>query len=136
MRPKLRVWIVFGDALKFGTGRAQLLDMIDARGSLRQAAAVLGMSYRNAWGYLRQLERAAGFRFVERAPGGHPRDGMRLTPKGRAFLARYGRFRKSLDAVAARRFGRLFGAGAPGRRPRPRLARPTSRRSPARSAPD
>ena len=31
------------------------------------------MSYRNAWGYLRDLEEAAGFKFVERVPGVGPR---------------------------------------------------------------
>jgi molybdate transport system regulatory protein len=127
VKPKLRVWIVFGDALKFGAGRAQLLEAIDARGSLRQAARALRMSYRNAWGYLRQLEAAAGFRLVERAPGGRRRGGMRLTPKGRDFLARYGRFRTGLDAVAARRFARIFGAR--------RLSRSASPRSRARSSP-
>ena len=135
MKPKLRVWVLFGGALKFGSGRAQLLEAIQARGSLRQAAKLLGMSYRNAWGYLRQLETAAGFAFVERAPGGRPRDGLRLTPKGREFLARYLRFQKSLDAASARRFARFFGKGAPGRRARRRPARPASPRSPARSAP-
>ena len=84
MKPKLRVWVVFGKQLKgkqlkFGDGRARLLELIDERGSLRQAAAELRMSYRNAWGYLRELEKAAGFKFVERAPGGNPRSGMRLT---------------------------------------------------------
>jgi molybdate transport system regulatory protein len=108
VEPKLRVWIVFEEGAKFGDGRARLLELIAERGSLRQAAAEFGMSYRNAWGYLRELERAAGFPFVERAPGGHPRSGMRLTPGGRAFLACYGTFRRGLDEVAARRFARSF----------------------------
>ena len=52
MEPKIRVWVVFGKQLKLGAGRAQLLRLIDERGSLRKAAAEFGMSYRNAWGYL------------------------------------------------------------------------------------
>ena len=55
MEPKLRVWIVFGKRLKFGDGRARLLESIDARGSLQQAAAEFDMSYRNAWGYLKPI---------------------------------------------------------------------------------
>ena len=35
-------------------------------------------------GYLGELERSAGFRFVERAVGRAPRGGMRLTPEARA----------------------------------------------------
>src|SRR5688572_27593009 len=124
MKPKLRVWVIFGrqlkgKQLKFGDGRARLLELIDERGSLRQAAAELRMSYRNAWGYLRELEKAAGFKFVERAPGGNPRSGMRLTARGREFVARYGKFQLGLEQAAARHFQRSFGekdlrARAPG----------------------
>src|SRR5258708_4281257 len=52
VEPKIRVWVVFDKQLKLGAGRAQLLRLIDERGSLRKAAAEFGMSYRNAWGYL------------------------------------------------------------------------------------
>ena len=38
MRPKLKVWVTFGDDLKFGDGRAHLLELIDHHGSLRRAA--------------------------------------------------------------------------------------------------
>jgi len=108
VKPKLRVWVVFGKRLKFGDGRAQLLQLIDERGSLRQAAAEFDMSYRNAWGYLRELEQAAGFKFVERAPGGSPQSGMRLTAAGREFLACYWKFQRGLDRAAARQFERAF----------------------------
>jgi molybdate transport system regulatory protein len=116
VEPKLRVWVVFGNQLKFGDGRARLLELIDERGSLRQAAAELDMSYRNAWGYLKELERAAGFKLVERAPDGTLRSGMRLTSSGREFLACYRQFQRSLDSVAARHFDRAFGGKTFGRR--------------------
>src|SRR6059036_3355647 len=108
VNPKLRVWVVFGKRLKLGSGRAHLLRSIDKHGSLRQAAAEFGLSYRNAWGYLRELERAAGFKFVERMPGGGPRSGMRLTAAGRDFLARYQKFRLGLEAASLRQFARAF----------------------------
>jgi molybdate transport system regulatory protein len=115
--------VVFGKRLKLGAGRAQLLRLIDERGSLRQAAAELGMSYRNAWGYLQELERAAGFRFVERKPGG-PNRGMRLTAAGREFLACYQKFRRGLEEAALRHFvGAFRGTALSGRK-----------RSPERSA--
>ena len=108
-RLKFKVWVTFGD-LKFGDGRARLLQAIDDEGSLRRAAEVFEMSYRNAWGYLRELERAAGFKFVERAPGGGPRSGMRLTQRGRLFLERYHKFRSGLDKTVTRHFERSFKA--------------------------
>ena len=110
MKPKLRVWVTFGDDLKFGDGRARLLERIEELGSLRKAAQEFEMSYRNAWGYLRELESAAGFKFVERAPGGGPQSGMRLTPAGKRFLARYSKFREGLDAAVQRHFARSFRA--------------------------
>ncbi len=116
MKPKLRVWVIFGKRLKFGDGRARLLELIDEHGSLRKAAAELGMSYRHAWGYLRELEKAAGFKLVERAPGGTSRSGMRLTGSGRDFLGCYRKFQGSLDEAAARHFDRAFKGKAFGRR--------------------
>ena len=56
--------MVFGGRLKFGEGRALLLQAIDDVGSLKQAVEQFAMSYRNAWGYLRELESAAGFKFL------------------------------------------------------------------------
>lgn len=108
VKAKLRVWVVFGKRLKFGDGRARLLELIGEHGSLRKAAGELGMSYRNAWGYLRELEKAAGFKLVERAPEGSSRSGMRLTASGRDFLACYRKFQRSLDEAASRQFDRTF----------------------------
>ena len=108
MKPKLKVWVTFGDDLKFGDGRARLLEAIARRGSLKQAAAEFAMSYRNAWGYLRELERAAGFKFVERVAGGGPGSGMRLTDAGRRFLRRYRAFRSALEVSMTRQFERSF----------------------------
>jgi molybdate transport system regulatory protein len=116
MKPKAKVWIVFPDGVKFGDGRAQLLELIRDRGSIQRAVAEFGMSYRNAWGYLRDLERAAGFKLLERTPGAGPRGGTRLTVRGEAFLARYRTFRRAVDSVIEHKFAQAFG---PGRRPRP-----------------
>ena len=107
MKPKLKVWVTFGE-LKFGDGRARLLEVIDELGSLRKAAESFEMSYRNAWGYLRELERAAGFKFVERVPGGGPQSGMRLTTAAKRFLARYRKFRDGLDDAVKQHFDRSF----------------------------
>ena len=86
----------------------QLLELIDKHGSLQQAAKEFGMSYRNAWGYLGELERAAGFRFLHRIPGGRPHGGMRLTPEAKRFLARYRRFRDGLAQSVKSNFERAF----------------------------
>ena len=103
-RPRLKVWVVFGGALKFGDGRAELFELIFELGSLQQAVRRMGMSYRAAWGYCRELERSAGFKLLERRAGG----GTRLTPRGRRFLASYHAFRQGLDALVEQHFRRSF----------------------------
>jgi molybdate transport system regulatory protein len=108
MKPKLKVWVTFGERVKFGDGRAQLLQLVDDLGSFQEAVNRLGMSYRNAWGYFRELEAAAGFALLERQPGRGPRRGTRLTKEGREFLRRYRRFRRGLDGVVDRHFVRSF----------------------------
>jgi molybdate transport system regulatory protein len=108
VQAKVKVWVVFGDRVKLGDGRAHLLELIDELGSLRKAASHLEMSYRNAWGYLRDLERAASFKLLERRAGGGLAGGMRLTPRGRVFVTNYRRFRTQVDATVARQFARVF----------------------------
>ena len=108
MQPRIKVWVVFGDRTKLGDGRARLFELIDELGSIRKAVARMGMSYRAAWGYIRELEAAAGFRFLERKPGGGGTGGAFLTREGRAFLTRYRRFRAALDRLAVPRFTRAF----------------------------
>ncbi len=110
MNPKLKVWIMFDDKVKFGQGRAALLRLIDELGSIKQAVERFEMSYRNAWGYLRDLERAAGFRLLDRKPGGSRAAGTRLTPQGREFLSRYDSFERDLESNMARCFDRAFPA--------------------------
>ena len=108
MKPRLKVWVVFGDRVKFGDGRARLLELVDELGSLKQAVAQIGMSYRHGWGYFRELERASGLKLLERRPGEGPRGGMRLTAEGRRLLAGYRRFRIGLDRTVERQFKSAF----------------------------
>ena len=108
MKAKLKVWVVFDDGVKLGQGRAAFLRLIDKLGSIKQAVEQFEMSYRNAWGYLRELEQAAGFRLLERKPGGSRAAGTQLTPEGREFLDRYERFERSMETYAAQCFARTF----------------------------
>ena len=89
MKAKLKVWVVFDNHVKFGDGRAELLELIDELGSIKQAVARVGMSYRNAWGYLRDLERpATGTAFQELEPGSREREGSFWPATGSFALGR------------------------------------------------
>src|SRR5262245_9755208 len=88
MKAKSKVWVVFETGTKFGGGRAELLRLVEQEGSLRRAVQRMGMSYRAAWGYIRELEEAAGFAFLER-PGKGRSSGTRLTKEASSFLRRF-----------------------------------------------
>lgn len=106
---RAKFWLTLGPRTLFGEGKAELLDLVERLGSLRRAAARMRMSYRYAWGLLRELERAAGFRFLERVRPGERRGGrLRLTARGRRFVDAYRSFRAPLDAAVARSFRRVF----------------------------
>ena len=107
-RPRIKLWVVFGDRVKFGEGRAELLEAVERLGSFKKAVERMGMSYRAAWGYFRELERAAGVSLLERHPGGGPAGGTRLTPAGRRFVRQYRRFSGGLEALVERHFQRSF----------------------------
>ena len=116
MEHKLKAWVVFPGGTKFGEGRAELLQLVESEGSLNKAVKRMGMSYRAAWGYLRELEQASGLTLVESDVAG-----TRLTPEGRAFLAAYEAFRARVDRCAEEAFEEAFAealraARAPSRR--------------------
>ncbi len=111
MTPKLRVWLIFRDEVKLGAGRAALLGAIDELGSIKAAADRFQMSYRYVWGYLRELEAAAGFPFIVRQRGGGETGGAALTPRGKEFLAKYREFHRRMDAAAQREYVRIFRSG-------------------------
>ena len=104
---KAKVWLTLGPRTLFGEGKADLLEAVDRLGSLRSAAKSMRMSYRHAWGLLRELDEAAGFAFLEHSGSG-PRSSLRLTREGRRFVDVYRRFRESLDHLVQERFRRAF----------------------------
>jgi molybdate transport repressor ModE-like protein len=106
---KAKFWVTLGPRTLFGDGKADLLESVDRLGSLRSAADSMRMSYRHAWGLLRELEKAAGFAFLEHSGTG-PRTKLRLTAKGRQFIDAYRRFREPLNEVVEARFARIFRA--------------------------
>ena len=104
---RTKVWLTLGSGTRFCDGKVELLQAVDRLGSLRSAAASIEMSYRHAWGMLRELDEAAGFSFLERAAvGTGPR--LRLTEGGRHFIDEYRRFTAPLDRLVEARFRRSF----------------------------
>ncbi|MFO8154945.1 MAG: winged helix-turn-helix domain-containing protein [Pseudomonadota bacterium] len=85
--PRLRV--LLGEAIAIGPGKAQLLERIEATGSISAAARTMGMSYRRAWLLVDTMNQCFHEPLVETAAGGKGGGGARVSPLGHEVLARY-----------------------------------------------
>ncbi len=79
-----------------------LLRAVASLGSINRAAAQLKVSYRHAWGLIKQAEEQLGAPLLEKRVGGAAGGGAALTPAGRDLLARFDQVRTLLaDAPVA-----------------------------------
>ncbi|MGH8726834.1 MAG: winged helix-turn-helix domain-containing protein [Burkholderiales bacterium] len=83
--PKIRVFV--GAAI--GPGKADLLEAIEATGSISAAAQAVGMSYARAWSLVDSMNRSFKRTLVNRATGGQGGGGAIVTNAGRDVLRRY-----------------------------------------------
>lgn len=103
---RLHLWLEGGEGVFFGYGRLLLLDKIETCGSLKKASEELGMSYRAAWGKIKQTEQVLGFQLMERA--GSRRSGYRLTEAGRVVRDKYLEWFNKVEQDARSRAEEIF----------------------------
>ena len=109
MEPRLKLWLEKDGELVFSDYRAMLLDHISKTGSIRGGSERMGLSYRRAWGKIKEIERNLGVRLVESEVGGLGGGQTKLTPEGEQLLARYRAFRAAVEADVRRDFADAFG---------------------------
>lgn len=85
----LSVRVDFVPGGRLGPGKADLLEAIEATGSISGAGRSMKMSYRRAWLLVDALNRMFERPLVEASPGGAKGGGARLTPMGREVVAHY-----------------------------------------------
>jgi molybdate transport system regulatory protein len=95
----LNIWLKSGDETVFCQGRALLLERIREHGSLRQAAKSLKMSYRAAWGKLKQTHDVLGRDLIILTSSRPQR--YELTELGQNILNAYHSWREKVESCAA-----------------------------------
>lgn len=87
---KFKVWLenTEGESI-LGNGKFELVDYIDQLGSLKAAADQLGISYRKAWGMLKDAEEKLGFCLTEKHRGGQHGGNSVLTTEGKELIEAY-----------------------------------------------
>ena len=96
----LRIWAERNGQALLGPGRVELLEEIDRRHSISEAARRLGMSYRRAWLLVQSINTAAGEPLVLAATGGVHGGGARLTESARQAVAVYRELQARLQQTA------------------------------------
>lgn len=100
--PRLRV--MCGRDAALGPGRVQLLELVAETGSLRSAAARMGMAYMTAWKHVRILNGRFRSPVVVSKRGGQAGGGAVLTRTGRRVVALYHRMEAQSHAAIQKRF--------------------------------
>lgn len=77
----------------FGKGAYRLLAKIRETGSLSEATKSLGLSYRYAWGIIKEVEKRIGKPLLKTRRGGRSGGGgCKLTDEGYALMKKYERY--------------------------------------------
>ena len=80
------IWIETDTGLQINAVKALLLEQIDVLGSISEAAKVLNIPYRRAWGMIQEMNRNSSFEIVAKEAGGKAGGHSILTEEGRDIL--------------------------------------------------
>lgn len=93
--------VTLSDTFYIGPGRADLMELIAATGSISEAAKRMAMSYKRAWTLVQALNDGFGVPLIETARGGREQ-GASLTEAGREVLGRYRGMQEATRRAIAR----------------------------------
>lgn len=98
---RVKCWVAIDGVKFFGPGPAELLELIEASGSISKAAKTMGMSYKKAWDILEKMNARGKSPYVITHKGGTEGGGAILTPTGKKAVAAFTRLNKKIQAVVA-----------------------------------
>jgi molybdate transport system regulatory protein len=98
LRLKATLRIVGEDLPFFGPGRLQLLEHIEATGSINQAAKNMGMSYKKAWKMISSMNEQAVKPLIITQTGGSSGGGAIITDEGHEIMQYYQALHKRFEA--------------------------------------
>lgn len=109
MKPITHITLADDSGQKFfGEGPARLMHAVEEKGSLRAAAASMGMAYTKALKILKNAENTLGFSLAIRVTGGRDGGGSRLTSEGKEWLGRYESYRDACIRANLRLYLEFF----------------------------
>jgi molybdate transport repressor ModE-like protein len=100
LKPRFKLWLETEDGYVFGPGSFKLLHGIQEKGTLKAIAEDLHMSYRHAWGIIKEIEEKLGKPIVVSHRGGKiGGGGADLTQTGKELLETYLKIKSDLNQM-------------------------------------
>ena len=90
VKPRVKLWLEKNDEYAFGLGISNILEAVNNTGSIKEAAASLGKSYRHVWSRIKAAESALGVPLVATRVGGEGTQRSNLTDSARLLVQEYG----------------------------------------------
>ena len=97
VRPIFKFWLETDKGYAFGEGPFEILSKVKEQGTLSGAAESLHMSYRQAWGMIKEIEKELAEPLLATHKGGAQGGGAELTEAGLALLHKYSKIKKNLE---------------------------------------
>jgi molybdate transport system regulatory protein len=113
--PRQKLWLERDGKLVMSDYRVRLLSLIAETGSLAKAASEMKLSYRRAWGKVKEIEANLGFPLVQSEVGGAGGGHTVLTQEALALVRAYRQFQERMECDLQAIFDEeLANAGSPG----------------------
>lgn len=100
LKPHFKFWLETEDGYVFGPGSFELLHGVQEKGALKAVAMELNMSYRQAWGIIKEIEEKLGKPIIVSHRGGKVGGGgAELTQTGKELLETYLKLKSNLNQM-------------------------------------
>ena len=109
-KTRLSLRLDFGDTVRLGPGKVQLLELIAELGSITAAGRAMDMSYRRAWLLVDSLNQAFVEPVVATRPGGKADQRAEVTDFGHQVIRRFRAMQAAAGQAVARDLKFLEGA--------------------------
>jgi molybdate transport system regulatory protein len=114
--PSLSLRIDLDAERRIGPGKIELLESIEAHGSISAAGRAMDMSYKRAWDLVEDINRVCNQVVVARQTGGKHGGGAILTPFGTALVRSYREIERAAAHAARHHLAALDSAIKPRRK--------------------
>lgn len=97
----------FGNGVRLGAGKIQLLVLVAQTGSISAAARKMEMSYRKAWLLMNEMNDMFGKPVIETAAGGSGGGGAKVTAHGELLIANFQELQIEANQLVQAKFSNL-----------------------------